>query len=172
VQQFGLGVDEILDLIMSARRLKMAVRGFVAEEHLRAKLSSVPGVTSCERLDVEGGPDIRLRHRRGPPLTIECKNVARDTDRHGNAKVDFQRTRAAKGNPCSRYYQRTEFDIVAACLHAITKRWDFKFALPSNLPEHKTCPGRINNNIRVDNAWAADAAQMFRAAYAAKGVGA
>lgn len=170
VQQLGLGVDEILDLIMNARRLKMAVRGFVAEEHLRAMLSKVSGVTSCERLDVEGGPDISLRYRRGPPLTVECKNVARDTDKYDNPKVDFQRTRAAKGNPCSRYYEPTEFDIVAACLHAVTQRWDFKFALPGDLPPHKICPGRINSNIRVNNLWVTDAEKMFRAAYAGKGV--
>ena len=57
------------------------------------------GVTACERPDEEGGPDIRLSYRDGPLLTVECKNVARDKDRHGNAKVDFQRTRAAKGSP-------------------------------------------------------------------------
>lgn len=169
-QQFGLSTDEVLDLIMNARRLKMAVRGFVAEEHLRAMLARVPGVTACERLDAEGGPDIRLRYRRGPTLTIECKNVARETDRHGNPKVDFQRTRAAKGNPCSRYYERSEFDVVAACLHAVTQRWDFKFALPRDLPDHKSCAGRISSNIRIDQHWAADAALTFEAAYAAKGV--
>jgi len=120
VKQFGLKTSEILDLIAGARRLRMAVRGWVAEEHLHRKLSKVPGVTHCERLDEEGGPDLRIRYRRGPPLTVECKNVARETDRHGNPKVDFQRTRAAKGNPCSRYYEPSDFDVVAACLHAIS----------------------------------------------------
>jgi hypothetical protein len=170
VKQFALKPDEILDLIAGARRLKMAVRGWVAEEHLRSTLSVVPGVTHCERLDEEGGPDLRVGYRNGPFLTIECKNVARDTDRFGNPKVDFQRTRAAKGNPCSRYYEPAEFDIVAACLHAVSTRWDFRFALPGSLPPHKTCPGRITSNIRVDKQWLADAEEMFRRAYAAKGV--
>lgn len=169
-RQFELSPDEILDLIMNARRLKMAVRGWVAEEHLRSTLSRVPGVTHCERLDEEGGPDIRVAYRDGPPLTIECKNVARDKDKHGNAKIDFQRTRAAKGNPCSRYYEPAEFDILAACLHAVTARWDFRFVLPRVLPQHKVCPGRISSNIRVDSIWLADAEEMFRAAYADKGV--
>jgi hypothetical protein len=170
VQQFGLNTDEILDLIAGARRLKMAVRGWVAEEHLHRALSKVPGVTHCERLDEEGGPDLRVRYRRGPPLTVECKNVARETDRHGNPKVDFQRTRAAKGNPCSRYYEPAEFDIVAACLHAVSAQWDFRFALPGDLPEHKICVGRITNNIRVDEHWLGDAERMFLRAYTAKGV--
>lgn len=170
VKQFGLTSDEILDLIAGARRLKMAVRGWVAEEHLRSTLSQVPGVTHCERLDEEGGPDLRVSYRRGPPLTVECKNVARQTDRFGNPKLDFQRTRAAKGDPCSRYYKPAEFDIVAACLHAISTEWDFRFVLPGNLPLHKSCPGRITSNIRVDKQWLGDAAEMFRQAYAAKGV--
>lgn len=170
VQQFGLKTDEILDLIAGARRLKMAVRGWVAEEHLHRALSKVPGVTHCERLDEEGGPDLQVRYRRGPPLTVECKNVARETDRHGNPRVDFQRTRAAKGNPCSRYYEPAEFDIVAACLHAVSTQWDFRFALPSDLPSHKNCVGRITSNIRVDERWIKDAERMFRRAYAAKGV--
>ncbi|MDP1753823.1 MAG: hypothetical protein Q8L22_30610 [Reyranella sp.] len=167
---FGLSADEILDLIAGASRLRMAVRGWVAEEHLRATLASVPGVTHCERLDEEGSPDLKVSFRSGPLLTIECKNVARDVDKHGNPKIDFQRTRAAKGNPCSRYYRPTDFDVVAGCLHAVTNSWDFRYVLPSVLAPHKTCEGRIASNVRVDNHWLVDAQEMFRIAYAAKGI--
>ena len=170
VKQFALSSNEILDLISNARRLKMAVRGWVAEEHLRAKLSKVRGVTHCERLDEEGGPDLRISYRDGPLLTIECKNVARETDKHGNPKIDFQRTRAAKGNPCSRYYEPDEFDIVAACLHAVTNEWDFRFALPVALPVHKVCPGRIGSNVRVDNRWINPPEDVFKLAYTTKGI--
>lgn len=170
VKQFELNADEILDLIANARRLKMAVRGWVAEEHLRNMLSKVPGVTHCERLDEEGGPDIRVGYRDGPLLTVECKNVARERDREGNPKVDFQRTRAAKGNPCSRYYEPSDFDVVAACLHAVSAQWDFRFALPRTLPPHKSCPGRITSNIRVDRRWLEDAERTFQLAYADKGI--
>ncbi len=170
VKQFGMASNEILDLIAGARRLKMAVRGWVAEEHLRGALAEVPGVTHCARLDGEGGPDLEIGYRHGPLLTVECKNVARETDCFGNPKMDFQRTRAAKGDPCSRYYRPAEFDIVAACLHAVSAKWDFRFALPGALPPHKTCAGRIASNIRVDNHWLADVREMFLRAYAAKGV--
>jgi hypothetical protein len=169
-RQFKLSPSEILDLIEGARRLKMAVRGWVAEEHLRATLAKVPGITRCERLDEEGGPDLAVSFRHGPPLTVECKNVSRDKDRHGNARVDFQRTRAAKGNPCSLYYESTDFDVVAACLHAVTNAWDFRYVLPSILAPHKSCQGRIASNVRVDSQWSDDPAQMFQLAYAAKGV--
>jgi hypothetical protein len=168
-QQFNLSPDEILDLIANARRLKMAVRGWVAEEHLRSTLARIPGVV-CDRLDEEGGPDLRVAFRRGPPLMIECKNVARERDKAGNARLDFQRTRAAKGDPCSRYYKPSDFDIVAACLHAVTSTWDFRYVLSVRLPMHKVCEGRITSNIRVDGQWKADPTEMFRAAYAAKGL--
>ena len=169
-RQFELSADEILDLIAGARRLRMAVRGWVAEEHLRSTLASLPGITHCERLDGEGGPDLKVSYLAGPPLTIECKNVARETDRHGQPRIDFQRTRAAKGDPCSRYYRPSEFDVVAACLHAISSRWEFQYALPGGLPAHRSCAGRIASNVKVDSHWIADAAEMFRQAYAAKGI--
>lgn len=130
----------------------------------------MPGVSHCERLDEEGGPDIRLRYRQGPVLTVECKNVARERDRNGNPRLDFQRTRAAKGNPCSRYYEPTEFDVVAACLHAVSSEWDFRFALPGDLSPHNICVGRIASNVRIDDRWREDAGMAFQRAYAAKGL--
>lgn len=169
VQQFELTSDEILDLISGARRLKMAVRGWVAEEHLRSQLAATPDVVA-ERLDIEGAPDLQVSWRGGPPLLIECKNVGRAPDKEGRARIDFQRTRAAKGDPCSRYYRASDFDIVAACLHGVTERWDFRYVLPGDLAPHKICAGRITNNIRVDDHWAAEPEEIFRRAYTAKGV--
>src|SRR5690606_22529169 len=52
-KELALDPTEILEVIANARRLKMAVRGWVAEEHLRKALSEVPGVTRCQRLDEE-----------------------------------------------------------------------------------------------------------------------
>ncbi|MBY3412322.1 hypothetical protein HFN87_03230 [Rhizobium laguerreae] len=169
-KQFDLSPDEIMDLISGASRLKMAVRGWVAEEHLRATLSVTDGITHCERLDEEGGPDILIRFHDGPPLTLECKNVARQTDKFGYPKIDFQRTRASKGDPCSRYYQPSDFDIVAACLHSISSNWDFKYIPSADLPAHSSCYGRINYNVRVNDSWSSQAASVFTRAYAAKGV--
>ncbi len=64
-------------------------------------------------------------------------------------KLDFQRTRAAKSDPCSRYYLPSDFQVVAACMHPMTEAWEFRFALTRELPEHTHCPGRVDNNIRV-----------------------
>ncbi len=43
----------------------MAVRGWVAEEHLRTSLAAVPDVTYCERVDEDGGPGLRVSFRDG-----------------------------------------------------------------------------------------------------------
>jgi restriction-modification system family protein len=165
-KELSLDANQILELIANARRLKMAVRGWVAEEHLRNALSHVPGVSRCERLDVEGGPDIHLSYRGQPLITIECKNVLRKIDQKGLIRIDFQRTRASKSDPCSRYYAPSDFDIVAGCLHAVTEKWEFRYALTAELPAHAKCIGKVTSNIRVDANWGKDPTAVFERAYA------
>jgi hypothetical protein len=162
-REFGMSPDEILSLIAEAPRLKMAVRGWVAEAHLQRVLAQVPGVSGCERPNLEGRPDIRLTYRGRGPIYIECKNVLRETTRDGLARVDFQRTRASQGDRCSRYYRPDEFNVLAACLHAITERWEFMYRLPAAMAPHKTCPGRLSNLVRVDDHWS-DAERALAAA--------
>lgn len=166
-REFELGADEILDLIASARRLKMAVRGWVAEEKLRQTLEATSGVTQCERLNIEGGADVLVRFRDRSPLTIECKNVLRKTNSDGLPRIDFQRTRAAVSDACSRYYAPDEFDIVAGCLHAVTERWDFRYALPRWMAPHRKCHGKLASNVVIGADWVEDPALVFEAAYAA-----
>jgi hypothetical protein len=167
--EFELSPDQILELIAGARRLKMAVRGWVAEEKLRDVLSTTPGVTHCERLDEEGGADLRIQWRGGVPLTIECKNVLRKTNKAGFARIDFQRTRASKNDPCSRYYAPTDFDIVAGCLHAVREQWEFSYVLPGILTPRAGCPGKLDNKLIVDHRWTENAGEAFEAAYARVG---
>lgn len=142
--------EALFDLIDGANRLKMAVRGWVAEAHLERELRNLAGVTNCSRIEGEGQPDISLQWKGGQPIVIECKNVLRRTNANGCARVDFQRTRASKGDPCSRYYRETDFPILAASLHAVLDRWQFSFALTKDLPPHSKCSGRISSNIVVD----------------------
>jgi hypothetical protein len=165
VKELALDSNQILELIANARRLKMAVRGWVAEEHLRNVLSRIPGVTKCERLDTDGSPDIHLSYRGLPLLTIECKNVLREVDREKRPRIDFQRTRASKSDPCSRYYAASDFDIVAGCLHAVTEKWEFRYALTDQLPSHGKCKGKITNIIRIDETWNGDPVPVFEQAY-------
>lgn len=160
-REFEMSENEVLDLIASARRLKMAVRGWVAEEHLVTTLRRLDGVTECKRIDEEGGPDVTLRYHTSRPLAIQCKNVARETAADGRMRLDFQKTRVSKRDPCSRYYMPGDFDLVAACIHAVSERWDYRYALPRALDGHKRCEGRLSNNVKLDQRWSEDAGAML-----------
>lgn len=162
-REFEMSEREVLDLIGSARRLKMAVRGWVAEMHLVRHLSKVPGVTNCERLDQEGGPDVQLCFEGSKPISIECKNVLRGTTANGLPRIDFQRTRASKSDPCSRYYSSKDFDILAACLHAVSERWEFSFAPTAVLDPHQACPGKLSHLVKLDDRWNPSVQNVLRA---------
>ncbi len=162
-EELCLSEHEVLDLIQGASRLKMAVRGWVAEHHLERMLQHVPGVEDCRRLDEEGRPDIELRFRHSQPILVECKNVLRQPAADGRPRVDFQRTRVSKGDPCSRYYQPGDFQILAACLHAVTEKWEYRFIPTFRLPSHGTCVGRIQSNLRVGAEWTDNPAEAFAA---------
>jgi hypothetical protein len=149
LEELQIAPEALLDLIASASRLKMAVRGWVAETHLESYLKGIQEVSECLRLPGDGKPDISLRWKGGKPILIECKNVLRTTYAGGIPKLDFQRTRASKADACSRYYSPSDFQVVAACLHPVTEAWRFTFALTKELPPHLSCKGRIDNNIRV-----------------------
>lgn len=112
-------------------------------------LCNLKEVSECIQLQGDGRPDISLRWKGGAPILIECKNTLRTIYADGRPKVDFQKTRASKGDPCSRYYRPEDFPVLAACLHAVTETWEFRFALTTNLEPHKTCAGRISSNIGV-----------------------
>jgi hypothetical protein len=165
--EFQLTEMEILDLIQSAPRLKMAVRGWVAEAHLVRELSGLSAITECTSLEEDGRPDVRLTLRGSRPLYIECKNVLRRPYADGTYRVDFQRTRAAKGDPCSRYYAAAEFEVVAACLHPQTECWDFSYALTRDLDAHDKCPGKLSNRARLDQRWSPDVVAVLERALAA-----
>ncbi|HMB54916.1 MAG TPA: hypothetical protein VKU40_16480, partial [Thermoanaerobaculia bacterium] len=116
--ELGLVSGDILDMIDERFRLKAAVRGAAAEEHLRAALEQVGGVTGLVQLDEDGRPDFTVTYRqRVKGVTVECKNVLRKSRKNNLPVVDFQKTRASKGDPCSRYYLVDHCDILAACLH-------------------------------------------------------
>jgi hypothetical protein len=149
LEELNLPPNALFDLIDGANRLKMAVRGWVAEVKLVDALAVVPGVSECHRIEGEGQPDLSLRWKGGSPILIECKNVLRKPNAAGHPRVDFQRTRASKEDPCSRYYQPADFSILAACLHAVTEQWRFSYAITAELPAHQSCVGRINSNVVV-----------------------
>ena len=146
-RQFDLPANEILDIIAGAFRLEAAVRGGVAEHHLGKVLEKISGMDEVDPIDEDGKPDFRVVYR-GDPYTIECKNVLRKLSRDG-PRVDFQKTRASKNDPCSRYYEQEAFDVLAACLHAVTEKWEFQFCCTSRLEPHPKCEGRLSQKVVV-----------------------
>jgi hypothetical protein len=162
-REFQMSETEVLDLISNARRLKMAVRGWVAETHLVRVLQSTPGVTDCFRSDEEGGADVWLRFDGSRPISLECKNVLRQRTAKGLVRIDFQRTRASKGDPCSRYYSPRDFDVVAACLHAVEEQWVFAYCESAALDPHGLkCPGKLSNNVKLDDRWSRPIQDVLR----------
>lgn len=164
--EFKLSSQEVLDLIESvhARRLKVAVRGAVAEEHLFRFLRGSAGIRSCFRPPSDDGPDLFVDLLDGSRLAIECKNVLRKLSGRGLPRLDFQRTRAAKSDPCSRYYSPQDFDVVAACLHAVSEEWRFAFAPSRHLEPHGRCPGKLASQVVIDERWTSDPLAAFKAA--------
>jgi hypothetical protein len=165
-REFELSRDEILDLIDSAPRLKMAVRGWVAEQHLLRQLQQLPDVDACEKIAGEGKPDVLFRFSSGRPLRIECKNVLRKARRDGLPRLDFMRMREAKTDPCRRYYSPQEFDVVAACLHPQTQKWSFKMRETQGMREHRKCPGKLDQKVIVGADWSDDLFHVLRRASA------
>ncbi len=80
----------------------------------------------------------------------------------GTPKVDFQKTRASKSDPCSRFYRPSDFEILAACLHPLTERWEFAYRLTSEMDLHtKKCPEHLNNNVGISEEWETDVRSTF-----------
>lgn len=159
---FGLPITEILAIIQGTPRLLMPVRGWIAERHLKNLLEETEGVETCRQLEEDGRPDFEVSYRGGKPFLIECKNVLRKTLADGTIRVDFQKTRASKNDPCSRFYRPTDFEILAACLHPCTEQWEFRFQLTKNMAlRTRTCPEHLNNNVRLDESWLESPAEAF-----------
>lgn len=162
--RLGLSAHDILDVISGAFRLAAAVRGGVAEHHLERHLRQVPDIRNVRHIIEDGKPDFEVEYRRKPFL-IECKNVLARTQQ-GLPKVDFQKTRASKTDPCSRYYKPSQFQVLAACLHPITSEWEFKFAPTATLARHPKCDGRLASNVLVKEAWPHDLRVVLDQLYA------
>lgn len=165
--ELALRSGEVLDLIASAPRLKMAVRGWVAEEHLFRQIGELSGIDQCHRLESDGEADLEVVFR-GESFLVECKNVLRTRLADGRLRLDFQRTRAAKSDPCSRFYSRRDFHVVAACLHSCVEQWQFLFATTAVLDPHPKCEGKLANLVRLDERWGDDLLAVLETALEAR----
>jgi hypothetical protein len=160
LEELAVETGELLDIIHKANRLKTAVRGWVAQHHLHRLIWAIPGVSSCEAIEEDGKPDFRMRLGDGPPILIECKNVLRKTTAQGVPRLDFQRTRASIGDPCSRYYSAAEFQVVAACMHPVSERWEFMYKRTDEMVPHAKCTGKLSSNVLINGSWTSDLARL------------
>lgn len=141
--KYGLTAQELLDAIDKRFRLKVALEGAVAEVHFERKLriaSREGWLTSYESHDVDGMHDFTVVTLSGMAIRVEVKTI------RNNAKpqVELQKTRAAKGDPSSRYYDREHFDVVAVCVGRSTGDWSqFRYALVRELPSHRNHPNKL-----------------------------
>ena len=146
--RMGLTAHEIFGVIEGSFRLEAAVRGSVAEHHLQRHLEQLPSIRDTRRNTKDSPPDFTVRFR-DRIVRLECKNVLRRSDPQ-LPRVDFQKTRASKQDPCSRYYAATQFEILAACLHPITGSWEFRFCETARLAPHRKCAGRLSERVTIE----------------------
>lgn len=148
--KYGLSSAELLDAVNDRFRLKVALEGAVAEfqmaKHIQPLVGSV--VDRYEAHDRDGYPDFSIwLPNRPEPLLAECKNIRESAKAGGEAyrvrgevvayKVETQKTRAAKGDPSSRYYGFEQYHILGVCLGKKTDDWsDFLFVRTIDLERH------------------------------------
>ena len=162
-RRYGLTSAELLDAVNARFRLRVALEGGVAECHMAKLLERLVGsvVERYEQHDLDGYPDFSIwlaGHE--DPLLAECKNVRESAKSGGEAyrvggkvvayKVETQKTRAAKGDPTSRYYGVNQYHILGVCLGKKTNDWsDFLFARTIDLKRHKALSRKLAVMQRV-----------------------
>jgi hypothetical protein len=153
--EFDLTSDEILGIISERARLSVAVRGGVAEHHLARHLRRDPWVAAARLIDRDGEPDFDVTVVNGRQVLVECKNISPKTYADGTAKVEVQKTRSQRGDAAGRFYRPEQFDVVAACLYAVTGVWEFRFKATAHMARHEGHPDRLAVLHRIDESWSA-----------------
>lgn len=153
--QFAMTSIEILEMISHRNRLTVAVRGGVAEHHLKRVLAAEPGVVDVRSLDKDGQHDFDVTMDNGRLVRVECKNCSPERyAKSGDIKVEVQKTRATQGDPSARFYRPDQFDVLAACLYAPTGEWRFVYRVTDLMERHPKHAGRLAPLHRVSNDWA------------------
>jgi hypothetical protein len=141
--KYGLTAQELLDAIDKRFRLKVALEGAVAEVHFERKLriaSKEGWLGGYSGHDKDGMHDFTVTTLSGVDIRVEVKTI-----RNGvKQQVELQKTRAAKGDSSSRFYNRDHFDVVAVCVGRSTDDWSqFRYALVKELPSHRLHPSKL-----------------------------
>jgi hypothetical protein len=160
-EEFDLSSQEILEIIANRSRLSVAVRGGVAEHHLLLRLREDPDVAAASQIDVDGQPDVDITLADGERVLVECKNVSPHPYSDGSPKVEVQKTRSQKDDPAGRFYRPEQFDVVAACLYAVSGVWEFRYKATAAMARHPQHPDRLAVLHRVDATWSASLADAL-----------
>jgi hypothetical protein len=140
-------------MIANRARLTVAVRGGVAEHHLERALDADPAVISATLIERDGEPDFDVVLVDDRRVLVECKNVSPHRYADGSPKVEVQKTRSQKDDPAGRFYRPEQFDVVAACLYAVTGNWEFRYKATARMARHERHPDRLAVLHRVDDTW-------------------
>lgn len=136
--KYGLTAQELLDAIDRRFRLKVALEGAVAEVHFERKLKVAVRegwLSEYETHDQDGMHDFTVATITQARIKVEVKTIRNSP----KPQVELQKTRAAKADPSSRYYEATHFDVVAVCMGRLTGDWsEFRYALIQQLPRHRS----------------------------------
>lgn len=161
-RQFDLSPREILDIIEERPRLGVAMRGGVAERHLERSLRADEAVGRIELDETDGPPDFVVEALGASDMvSVECKNASPKPYGDGTHKVETQKTRSSKGDPSSRLYDPSQFDVVAACMFGPLREWTFRYKRSALLTRDKRHPDKIAALQRIDESWASSLADSL-----------
>ena len=160
-REFELPFEDILDLIRERPRLGVAVKGGVAERHLEKALEQDPDVRGVELDESDGPPDVIAELHDGRVVSVECKNASPKTYADGTPKVETQKTRASKGDPKSRLYDPSQFDVLAACMFGPWERWEFRYKRSADLAVQQEHGDRLAPIQRIDGSWSTSLADAI-----------
>jgi hypothetical protein len=97
-------------------------------------------LTSFQAHDLDGMHDFTVVTLSGLSIRVEVKTIRKSV----KPQVELQKTRAAKSDPSSRYYDCSHFDVVAVCVGRFTGDWaQFRYALVKELPKHRSYPSKL-----------------------------
>lgn len=147
--KYGLTAQELLDAIDKRFRLKVALEGAVAEVHFERKLKVATRegwLGAYEAHDTDGMHDFTVETLSGAKIRVEVKTI-----RNGpKPQVEMQKTRAAKADASSRFYEITHFDVIAVCVGRFTDDWtQFRYALVRELPVHRDHANKLQVMHRI-----------------------
>ena len=157
---FSLDASAILDIVNRNFRLKVAVRGGVAEHHLERCLHDVPEICAVTGIDEDGRPDFEIRVNDGRRLLIECKTASPKQYANGDYKVEVQKSR---DSGAGRKYAWDQFDILAACLFSATGIWEFRFRWATDLAPWQDDESRIGAIQHIDKRWSRSLSDLLAA---------